>query len=62
MARPLLRPAWQGEPGWPVLLPTAQLAALAAVAPTRMPPDVIEDLAAAIPSRIVEVGDPGRHP
>ena len=55
-ATTLLRPAWQGEPGWPVLLPTAQLAALAAVAPTRMPPDVIEDLAAAIPSRVVEVG------
>lgn len=55
----LLRPAWQGEPGWPVLLPTSQLSALAAVAPTRMPPDVIEDLAAALPSRLVEVGDPG---
>ena len=24
-----------------------------------MPPDVVEDLAAAIPTRIVEVGDPG---
>lgn len=55
----VLRPAWQGEPGWPVLVPTAHLAVLAAVEPTRMPPDVIEDLAAAIPSRIVEVGDPG---
>lgn len=55
----LLRPAWLGEPGWPILLPTARLAALAAVAPTRMPPDVIEDLAAAIPSRIVDLGDPG---
>ena len=55
----LLRPAWDGEAGWPVLLPTAYLAALAAVSPTRMPPDVIQDLAAAIPSRIVEVGDPG---
>lgn len=55
----ILRPAWQGEPGWPVLVPTARMATLAAVAPTRMPPDVIEDLVAAIPSRIVEVGDPG---
>lgn len=55
----LLRPAWLGEPGWPILLPTARLAALVAVAPTRMPPDVIEDLAAAIPSRIVDLGDPG---
>jgi CTP:molybdopterin cytidylyltransferase MocA len=55
----LLRPAWQGDPGWPVLLPTAYLAALAAVGPDRMPPDVIDDLAASIPSRVVEVGDPG---
>ena len=55
----LLRPAWHGEPGWPVLFPTVHLATLAAIAPDRMPPDVILDLAAAIASRIVEVGDPG---
>lgn len=58
-ATTVLRPAWQGDPGWPVLLPTAHLPALRAVAPDRMPPDVIADLVAAIPSRIVEVGDPG---
>lgn len=58
-ATTVLRPAWQGDPGWPVLLPTAHLSALRAVAPDRMPPDVIADLAAAVPSRIVEVGDPG---
>jgi CTP:molybdopterin cytidylyltransferase MocA len=55
----MLRPAWHGEPGWPVLLPTAGLAALRQVAPDRMPPEVIGDLAAGIRSRIVEVGDPG---
>ncbi len=55
----ILRPAWRGDPGWPVLVPTAHLAALRDVAPDRMPPDVIEDLVAAVPSRIVEVGDPG---
>ena len=55
----MLRPAWHGETGWPVLLPTEHLAALRAVAPTRMPPDVIAELVAAIPSRVVEVGDPG---
>ena len=55
----MLRPAWHGEPGWPVLVPTGHLAALRAIAPDRMPPDVIEDLAAGIPSRLVEVGDPG---
>lgn len=55
----MLRPTWHGDPGWPVLLPTSHLAALRAVAPDRMPPDVIEDLAAAVACRLVEVGDPG---
>ena len=55
----MLRPAWQGDPGWPVLLPIAHLSILRAVAPDRMPEDVIGDLAATVPSRIVEMGDPG---
>ncbi len=55
----MLRPTWHDDPGWPVLLPTSHLAALRAVAPDRMPPDVIEDLAAVVPSRLIEVGDPG---
>jgi CTP:molybdopterin cytidylyltransferase MocA len=55
----LLRPAWHGDPGWPVLLPTQHLGALRAVAPDRMPDGVIEEMAASIGTRIVEVGDPG---
>ena len=55
----ILRPAWHGDPGWPVLVPAVHLAALRAIAPDRMPPQVIEDLVAAAPSRIVEMGDPG---
>jgi CTP:molybdopterin cytidylyltransferase MocA len=55
----VLRPAWHGDPGWPVLLPLVHLDALRAIAPDRMPPLVIDDLAAAVPTRIVEVGDPG---
>ena len=55
----ILRPGWDGAPGWPVLLPTIALANLRIVAPDRMPPDVVDDLVAALPSRIVEVGDPG---
>lgn len=55
----MLRPAWQGEPGWPVLLPASHLAALATIAADRMPPAIIDELAHAIPMRIVEVGDPG---
>ncbi len=55
----LLRPAWNGEPGWPVLLPTEHLGALRTSSPDRLPPQLIDDLAVAIPSRLVEVGDPG---
>jgi CTP:molybdopterin cytidylyltransferase MocA len=55
----VLRPAWHGEPGWPVLVPAGALDSLRAIAPDRMPPDVIEDLAAAVRTRVVEMGDPG---
>ncbi len=55
----ILRPTWNGQPGWPILLPMARLDALRAVAPERMPPEVIEDLVATVPSRLVELGDPG---
>lgn len=55
----VLQPAWHGDPGWPVLLPVAHLGVLRAVAPDRMPPDVIRDVTAAVASRFVEVGDPG---
>ncbi len=55
----ILRPAWHGEPGWPVLLPTARLDALRGVAADRMPPQIVEDLVAVVPARVVEMGDPG---
>jgi CTP:molybdopterin cytidylyltransferase MocA len=55
----VLRPTWHGEPGWPVLLPISRLDALRAVAPERMPLDAIDDLVATVPSRLVELGDPG---
>jgi CTP:molybdopterin cytidylyltransferase MocA len=55
----ILQPAWHGEPGWPVLLPLSALDALRAVAPGRMPPSVIDDLAASVPLRLIELGDPG---
>ena len=55
----VLRPAWHGEPGWPVLVPIAHLDHLRTVAPDRMPPHVIDDLEAAVGSRVVEMGDPG---
>lgn len=55
----VLRPAWLGDPGWPVLVPTGSLAALRAGPTDRTPSEVIADLLTAVPSRIVEVGDPG---
>jgi CTP:molybdopterin cytidylyltransferase MocA len=55
----VLRPSWQGEPGWPVLVPLEDLPALRAIGPDRMPPEVIEALVAMVESRTLEVGDPG---
>ncbi|HYH91813.1 MAG TPA: NTP transferase domain-containing protein, partial [Candidatus Saccharimonadales bacterium] len=55
----VLRPAWNGQPGWPVLVPLAHLDTLRAIGPDRMPPEVIEILVATAPSRLVELGDPG---
>ena len=56
----LLRPIWDGEPGWPVLVPLAALPALRSVGPHRMPPDVLADLiAAGVPDHLVDLGDPG---
>ncbi len=57
--RTMLRPGWDGEAGWPVLLPGTALDHLRAIDAGRMPPDVIEDLATNVPTRVVEVGDPG---
>jgi CTP:molybdopterin cytidylyltransferase MocA len=55
-----VRPAYAGEAGWPVLLPVAHLEALRTLSPSRMPDDLIADLVAAgVPFRIVETGDPG---
>lgn len=55
----VLRPAWHDDPGWPVLVPLAHLEALRAIPADRMPPSIVEELAAAVPTRIVELGDPG---
>ncbi len=56
----ILRPAFQGTAGWPVLLPVAAAAGLAGIAPDRMPDAIIEDLASTgTPMRLIELGDPG---
>jgi CTP:molybdopterin cytidylyltransferase MocA len=55
----LLRPAYLGTPGWPILVPVAMLATLRALAPDQMPPAIADALAGAAPSRTIELGDPG---
>jgi molybdenum cofactor cytidylyltransferase len=56
----LLRPTWEGAPGWPVLLPLGALDALRAIASDRLPPHVLDDLiAAGLAEQRVELGDPG---
>jgi CTP:molybdopterin cytidylyltransferase MocA len=56
----VLRPAYRGEPGFPVLLPLAQLELFRALAATRMPGELFEDLeAAGVPVRVLDTGDPG---
>jgi hypothetical protein len=55
----VLLPGWQAEPGWPVLVPIAYLGTLRSIAPERMPLDVIHELVAAVPARVIDMGDPG---
>jgi len=56
----LLRPAWRGQPGWPALLPVTHSGALEGLDPSRMPNELLADLAAAgLPARLLELGDPG---
>jgi CTP:molybdopterin cytidylyltransferase MocA len=55
----VLRPGWHGDPGWPVLVPMSRLAALRAIGADVMPPAIVEALVATVPSRVIELGDPG---
>ena len=55
----LLRPAYRGEPGWPILVPVGLLATLRSLPPELLPPGIADALAAAATSRIIELGDPG---
>ena len=56
----VVRPAFGGVPGFPVLLPVAHLRAFRALAADRTPGELFDDLeTAGVPSRTVETGDPG---
>jgi len=56
----LLRPAYRGEPGWPVLVPVKFTAALSGRGADRTTDELISDLASAgARLRTLELGDPG---
>jgi CTP:molybdopterin cytidylyltransferase MocA len=56
----ILRPDFEDEPGWPVLVPAAAFDALRAVEPDRMPPSIIDDVVASgVAERHLALGDPG---
>jgi CTP:molybdopterin cytidylyltransferase MocA len=59
----ILRPSYDGEAGWPVLVPASLLAGLNDVARDRMPDDVIADvIAGGAREVLLALGDPGvRH-
>ncbi len=56
----VLRPTYNGDEGWPVLVPMAQAATLAALGADKMPDVLMSELVAAdASSATVETGDPG---
>ncbi len=56
----LLRPSWEGQAGWPVLLPVAALPAFRALSPTLMPDALVDALiAGGTVARTLDLGDPG---
>lgn len=56
----MLRPSWEGEPGWPVLMPVSLVADLAWVPATAMPDEAFEILVRrGMPQRLIDLGDPG---
>ncbi len=55
----ILRPSWQGEPGWPALVPLARLDDLRGIAPTLGPDEAIAALTTTAPARSLDLGDPG---
>jgi hypothetical protein len=56
----VLRPTFDGEAGWPALLPIEHLPTLRGLAVDRMPDELLGDLArAGVPERQYDLGDPG---
>lgn len=55
----MLRPSWRGAVGWPILLPVEHLTRLRSADPTMEPDALAEDLATSLPTRTLDLGDPG---
>jgi CTP:molybdopterin cytidylyltransferase MocA len=56
----VITPEYEGERGWPVLVPLSGVAGLRQVRPDRMPDDVVTDLVAGgAPELRLDLGDPG---
>jgi CTP:molybdopterin cytidylyltransferase MocA len=56
----VLRPSYNGEAGWPVLVPAQHVATLAALGPSLMPDDLMSSLFGAVAgSSLIDTGDPG---
>jgi hypothetical protein len=55
----VIRPAWQGERGWPALIPLGAVEALRAVGADRLPDAVLDALRGKLPELLLELGDPG---
>jgi hypothetical protein len=55
----VLRPSWADEAGWPVLVPLVHLEELRMLPPTLDPVEAVDALTGSVPSRVVELGDPG---
>ena len=55
----VLRPTYNGEEGWPVLVPRDKADALAALGGEKMPDVLMAELMASSPMDLIETGDPG---
>jgi len=56
----ILRPSYEGERGWPALVPVGHLGLLRSVAPDRMPDAILDEVVAAgARETALELGDPG---
>ena len=56
----ILRPAFDGQAGWPALLPLNHLEPLRQLAPDRTPDELLAELVATgVPTRSLDLGDPG---